>query len=252
VSLAGKNILVTRTPEQSRDLAAVLQALGAHVVFLPAIEISEPADWTRCDRALDRLADYHATILTSANAVRMFAARASSRRVRFPELLQHLVPGIGTRRAAEDAGLTNVRTLGTGTAESLAEAMVQQQPAGKKFLFPCGELAREVVPDRLRAAGGVVDRVVVYRTTLPAGADNQQLREQVSGARIDVAMFASPSAVHNMNDMLGSLGLFPRVAAIGPTTAAALRGVGREPDIIAAAPDVHAFAHAIEEFYAGQ
>ena len=74
-ALEGKRIVVTRAAEQSRDLVARLESMGAIVLLFPAVSFSEPADTADLDRAIRSLAEFDWILFTSANAARFFAAR---------------------------------------------------------------------------------------------------------------------------------------------------------------------------------
>lgn len=73
--LAGKTILTTRAASQSSQFNQMLQAQGAQVIDLPALEIREPISWQAVDRAIADLSTFDWLILTSANAVNYFLDR---------------------------------------------------------------------------------------------------------------------------------------------------------------------------------
>jgi uroporphyrinogen-III synthase len=114
-------------------------------------------------------------------------------------------------------------------ARSLAEAMDADDPVrGRRILFPASSLARSTLEEALRDKGAQVDRVDAYRTrTVPP--DAVRVRADLASG-VDVVTFASPSAVQALSEALGAdlpaaLGA-ARVAAIGRTTADALRERG--------------------------
>ena len=73
--LEGLRIVVTRPEPQAQGLPQALQAEGATVVLLPAVEIRVSPDLTTLDHALRRLEGYDWVIFTSANAVEITAER---------------------------------------------------------------------------------------------------------------------------------------------------------------------------------
>jgi uroporphyrinogen-III synthase len=122
--------------------------------------------------------------------------------------------------------------------------------AGKRFLFPCSDIAREEIPGRLREAGAEVERVVVYRTVTPPEDRAEHVRGLFKRGGVDVLIFASPSAVHNFVELMGTelmreTPVTPIVAAIGPTTAEAVRKHGLSPHVVAGAPDAASFVRAL-------
>ena len=91
------------------------------------------------------------------------------------------------------------------------------------------------LPDELRAAGARVTQLVVYRIVAPEKTD-PAIAAQILRGDADAVIFASPSAFHNFSKILGGadlLRLSARIqfAAIGPTTARALRESGIRVEI---------------------
>ncbi len=90
------------------------------------------------------------------------------------------------------------------------------------MLLARAAVARDVLPDGLRARGWDVDVVEAYRTQPTAISDEQ--RAAVADA--DVVTFTSSSTVDAFVDALGVDGHPPVVACIGPVTAATARAHG--------------------------
>jgi uroporphyrinogen III methyltransferase/synthase len=110
--------------------------------------------------------------------------------------------------------------------------------AGRRFLIPRSDLAREVLPSGLREAGARVDAVVAYRN-VPAVVDAEALCAALCEGRLDVLTFASPSAAHRFVELLDPAAREAAarctVAAIGPVTARALADTGLPPHVVARA-----------------
>ena len=102
--------------------------------------------------------------------------------------------------------------------------------------MPRSDLARDVLPDGLRAAGAHVDAVVAYRNE-PAEVDLEWLRGELVAGRLDILTFASPSAVRRFGALLDEAARSAAarciVAAIGPVTARALASVGLPAQVVA-------------------
>lgn len=224
VTLAGRRIVITRARAQAAGLADKLAALGAEVIEFPTIEIQPPEDPQPLERAAASVSEYDWIIFTSANGVRAFMDRS-------PELSAFAgrVCAIGpaTRRAAETAGLRVDVVPDEYVAESLVAAFSGEEIAGKRILLPRAAVARDVVPDELRARGAQVDVVEAYRTVVPEGAP--ALARRVFGAdrKPDWITFTSSSTVTNFVKAAGVEALGGvRVASIGPVTSATARGLG--------------------------
>jgi uroporphyrinogen III methyltransferase/synthase len=247
--LFGRRVLVTRSGEQAPELVRALRAAGAEPRLVPLTELraAEPGP---LDAALERLADYDALIFTSANAVRFTAERLRARDLAPGEARAVVCVGPRTAEAAERAGFEPAhvpphRFDARGVLEEILRVL---PPAGRRFLLPRSELAGEVLPEGLRAAGAEVDAPVAYRN-LAAPVDAESLRSDLVEGRLDVLSFASPSAVRRFRALLDAEALAAAarcvVAAIGPVTAEALREAGLPASAIAIRPGVAGLVEAI-------
>jgi uroporphyrinogen-III synthase len=143
--------------------------------------------------------------------------------------------GPATARAAESRGLVVSLVPDEYVAESVAAAFEKEDLAGKAILLPRAAVARDVVPEALRARGARVDIVDVYRTVLPPDAPESARRIFTGGAKPDWVTFTSSSTVKNLlavapREWLAGV----RTASIGPVTSGVLRQHGFEPDAEAA------------------
>ncbi len=231
--LAGRRILVTRRPEQSRSLTEPLRALGATVLELPLIEIRPPLDWVPLDGALARLSEYDWLVLTSTNAVEAVAERRTSLGLAGP-LPKVAVVGPATREAlvAAFAGRQpDLEPARSHRAEGLIEAFASLAVSGRRFLLPSSDKARETLAAGLRARGALVDPVVAYRTVQPEGLE-ERLRDLLAQG-LDLVVLASPSAVEGFVMGAGAAAVGARAAVIGPVTEEAAREAGFDVVVVA-------------------
>jgi uroporphyrinogen-III synthase len=249
--LEGKRVVVTRAPEQSAALARALGALGASVVFLPAIEFAEPEDFAPLDRAIRSLERFDWLVFTSGNAVRFFARRARTLGREFSGTGgQHpKVAAIGraTAEAARGAWLPVDYTAHRSTGDELAREL-RDQVRGGRVLLPVSDRARDELPRALAAVGAEVVQAIAYRT-VSAAADDAAL-ELLRGGEVDVVTFASPSAFLSLAEQVGleTLGKLT-LAAIGPTTAQAIRAAGLAAAIEAREASSTGLAEAIAHYF---
>jgi hydroxymethylbilane synthase len=223
--LAGRRVVVTRAADQANTLSEALRRMGAEVVELPLVAFAPPEDWSRVDLAVAALDRYDWLVFTSANGVRFFFERAKQTGAPIENVCAQICAvGPATAAAVENYGLTVHLMPHDFVGEALAEALSQQGVAGKKVLWARTAVAREAVPEALRAAGAQVDEVAVYRTIAPPGLE-QQARQVFGGVKPDWVTFTSGSTVRNLLAAVGAVALDGvRCASIGPvTTAAALR-----------------------------
>ena len=238
--LFGARVLVTRPREQAGPLLASLRAAGAEARVIPMIRIEAAGDPAGIARALGQLAGYDAVLLTSANAARELARRAAELGVSLagpPPLVACVGPA--TARRARELGLrVDLVPEARFDAEGLFEALRQALPvAGGRFLLPRAEGGRELLAERIAAAGGLPESLVLYRSAAPDLAP-EALRAALSGGEFDTLLFASPSAVRHFAALLDEESREAArrctLAAIGPVTAEALAKQGLPADVVAA------------------
>jgi uroporphyrinogen-III synthase/uroporphyrinogen III methyltransferase/synthase len=247
--LAGKRVLVTRAAQQAGKLSEGLRALGAVPVEVPVLEIRPPESFGALDAALRSLGAYDWLILTSANTVRTLAERASSLGIGLvqPAGLKVAAVGESTAAAARSAGLAVAFVPESYLAESLADGLTRYA-AGQKVLLARAAMARDVIPDALRAAGAVVDVVDAYRNCMPKLAPEQLRLALAKG--IDAATFTSSSSVTHLAEAASAGGVawpFAGVQAvsIGPITSGTLRELRWEPAVEANPSDIPGLAAAV-------
>jgi len=239
--LDGRTIVLTRAPEQSRELRERLEALGAEVLLLPAVSFVEPDDKAALDAAIRALDTFDWLVLTSQNAVRFFCRRSEAQGVSAAAAqakgMRIAAVGPATARAGEEFGLradhVALRFQGAALAEELAP-----QVKGKRLLLLRSDRARADLPAALRAAGAEVVDVVAYVTRKPAASEASIAVRIVSG-EADVIAFASPSAFEHFAEEVGmdvmkQAAGHCALAAIGPVTAEAIRAAGLRVEIEAA------------------
>ncbi|HEY6447308.1 MAG TPA: uroporphyrinogen-III synthase, partial [Acidobacteriaceae bacterium] len=245
----GKTILVTRARHQAGRLAEELRARGATVVEIPAIAIVPPESYAALDAALENLQQYQWLVVTSANAARVLDERSAGLGLTAAGFgrLQIAAVGSATAAALRDWGLEPSVTPREYVAESLVSAL-GAQVSGQRVLLARAAVARDVIPDALRARGAQVDVVDAYRTVIPAESVTAIGTIFDDGAPApDAATFTSSSTVTNFLALLGEAGVAAprgmRAVSIGPITSATLRDAGWEP---AAEADPHDLAGLVE------
>ena len=234
--LAGKTIVVTRARQQASRLSRELEALGARVIEIPAIEIIPPDSYEPLDAALGNLSQYQWLIVTSANTVRVLAERVKLLHVDASAYAGVHVVAVGsaTAEALRAAGFRVDQVPQKYVAESLVEAL-RDRVAGSRVLLARAAIARDVIPDELRRFGAMVDVVDAYRTVVPASsAEHIAKLFSPSQQPPDAATFTSSSTVTNFFHLLASAGIehapdAMKAVSIGPITSQTLRDYGWEP-----------------------
>ncbi len=253
-ALEGRVILVTRAAGADPSFQQLLEARGARVLSLPAIEIVEPSSTAALDEAIRTLGRYDGLVFTSRNAVGYFLKRvdevdAAARSV----IATRRVYAVGekTEAALQEAGLPASVVPRNFSASDLAALLTRDGVWGKRFLFPRSSIARDVIPRHIRAHGGTVDEVVAYENRLPPDAEVEPVRRALLAGDVDAATFFSPSAVLNTVDLVGLEALSrPMIAVIGPTTREAARDCGLRVTIVPAVATAEGLVDALEQAFA--
>jgi len=239
--LAHKRILVTRAAHQAGNLSEGLRAAGAEPVEVPVLEIQPPASFDPLDVALRNLNTYDWLVLTSANAVQSLADRSATCGIVFTGPKPQIAAvGKASAEAARRAGFMVSLTPEEYIAESLIESLADLA-AGQRVLLARAAIARDLIPDTLRATGAVVDVVDAYQNAIPQDAP-AKLRAALA-SRIDAATFTSSSSVSHLAKVASAAGIaFPfagvRAISIGPVTSGTLRGHGWPPSAEANPHDI--------------
>jgi uroporphyrinogen III methyltransferase/synthase len=235
--LFGRRVVVTRARAQAPELSARLRELGADVVEIPVIEIGAPADGgTALREAAARVGTYDWVVLTSVNGVeRLFAALPDTRALGGVQ-----VAAIGRGTAA---ALARYRVVADLVPEQfVAESLLDALPDGPgRVLLARAAVARDVLPDGLRARGWEVDVVEAYRTVpgTPAAAAID------AAATADAIAFTSSSTVTHYLDLVGAERVPPTVVCIGPVTAETARSQGLPVAAVAAEHTIDGLVEAL-------
>jgi uroporphyrinogen-III synthase len=237
--LAGLHVAITRPPEQARDLAEALEALGARVTRLATIAIAPLPDTTALDAAVAELATYDWIILTSVNGVAALAERLSSLGLDWSARghARFAVIGPATAGALQAHGVAPDLMPDEYVAEAIAARL--GGVVGLRILLLRADIARRTLADDLRRAGADVTELAAYRTVVQP-PDSTALRALIETDHPDVITFTSSSTVLGLLAGLAALNRDAvsalsgiTLAAIGPITADTLREHGLTPDIVA-------------------
>jgi uroporphyrinogen III methyltransferase/synthase len=209
------------------------------VLETPAIRIV-PID---ADLPLDA-SGYDLVCLTSPNGVRLLFERlaAGGRDARALAGARVAAIGPGTARALHAHGVVADVVPERFVAESLVEALADVPV--RRVLVARARVARDVLPEALRARGADVDVLDLYETVAEPLHDDARaaLREA------DYVTFTSSSTVRFLLDAVGGadgLGDATRLVSIGPVTSATLREHGLEPVVEAERHDVDGLVAAL-------
>jgi len=224
--LSKHTILVTRSAGQSSQFTQLLQAQGARVIEMPALEIVPPSSWEALDGAIATLSTFNWLILTSSNAVDYFFQRLQHHHLDSRALAGLKIAVVGKKTAA------SLRQQGLEPdyipPNFIADALVEHFPeplSGKSLLFPRVETGgREVLVNQCTTQGASVTEVAAYQSQCPQTIPPEALNALQNG-QVTVITFASSKTVKNTVQMLqqgGEIALNAVnsvcIASIGPQT----------------------------------
>lgn len=249
--LAGRTVVVTRRRGDEDALSARLAELGASVRELPAIEFAPPADPAPLDDALRALDRFEWVIFTSATAVDRAVERLRALGLPPARLAALRLAAVGP--ATADRLARAVRAPDVVPREAKGEALAAELAPlvrGRHVLFPRPAEGRPETVAGLRAAGAELTTVEAYRTVPSPPGKIAPLAAWIEAGEVDAVAFASPSAVQAVVGALGPRASLLRgiaLAAIGPTTADALRAAGLPATVVPSRYTGAALAEAIAE-----
>lgn len=227
----GQRVLLTRPRDQSADLSARFNELGAEVAIQPAIEIGPPPDWQRVDEAIGCLDRYDWVVFSSVNGVDYLIRRIRLLGNDIRQLAPVKLAAIGpaTAERLRQYHLDVELTPPEFRAESLAEAL-SWEAAGKRFLLARASRGREILAERLREAGAKVDQIVVY-TSRNVQQPEPGVAEILHAGGFDWVTVTSSAIARALHAMFGSALESSRLASISPITSQTLRELGHEPAV---------------------
>jgi uroporphyrinogen-III synthase/uroporphyrinogen III methyltransferase/synthase len=225
-----RTVVVTRSKGGEDALAARLRALGAEVREIPSIAFAPPADPGPLDAALRDLARFEWAVFASATAVERTVERLAALGLAPASLARLSLAAVGP--ATAESLTRAVRAPDLVPAESKGEVMaaaLAPRVRGRRVLLPRPAEGRPELLEGLRAAGADVAAVEAYRTVPAPPEAVRPLAAWIEAGEVSAVAFASPSAVRAVVAGLGERAALLRrvpLAAIGPTTAEAIRGEG--------------------------
>jgi uroporphyrinogen III methyltransferase / synthase len=254
--LFGKRVLVTRAAHQAGEVVSLVRSRGGRPVVVPMLRIGPAPDPAAVTRAVSELGSYDAVVFTSENGVARFfdALAGAGRDARaFGAALVAAIGG-ATRDALRSRGIEADLVPASAVGESLAAALIEALAArrgevrGARILLPRARVARDVVPDALRAHGATVDVVAVYETLPPEAPAKAELIEALRTRSIDVVLLMSSSAVTGLRDLVGDLGLLAPVtlASIGDVTTRTATELGLHVAVTAPESTLESLVSAVE------
>jgi uroporphyrinogen-III synthase len=251
VALAGLGVLVTRPEPQAAPLARLLEAHGARVYRLPAIELQAREDRAALRAALGPLDRFQWIVFVSANAVRYGSYLLEGRRD--PRLV---AIGPATAAALNHAGFRVALVPDDGfDSEALLASPGLSHVQGQRILIVRGDTGRELLAEELRARGAAVSYAEVYvrRCARPVPGAVAAVETEWSRGGIQVVTATSAELLRCLAEILGVRGRELLAASVllsaGERIASAARAAGHAgPIVVARQPDDAGLVDALLEW----
>lgn len=278
-ALQGRRILITRSADRARPLAAILQGKGAEALVLPLIDFERVEDQGPMDAALDELqgGSFDWLVISSVTTIRVLIEKAAERGIQ----PRQLVPGTTRVAAVGTSSRSVLEALGIAVdlapvGQQSAEGLVSLWPAGGGRAFlPQADIAARTLAEGLQAKSATVSVVTAYHTVdYPARPERrlagelpsavvasgqeagrevtvQDVRAALDHGTLDAVVAASPSGAKRIAGNLLPLGNC-RLVAIGRPTAAEAARLGLTVAATAKEPTPDGIATALESVFANE
>jgi uroporphyrinogen III methyltransferase/synthase len=257
--LFGRRIVVTRSPEQARQLVEELEQLGAQAIEAPTFRPSPPDDPEALDRAAASVDEFDWLVLESANAVSRFlgALLRGPRDMRALGRVAICAIGPSTAERLLGSGIKPDVVVPEFRSENIGDHLERGQSiAAQRVLIVRPDHLRDTVAQDLAARGALVTDLVAYRTAAasPDSPAAQALYRLLLDGAVDAVTFTSPTAVSRFAALIGEeqaadLLNTTVVAAIGPVTAAAAAELGIHTPVVASTYTVDGLLAALVEHF---
>ncbi len=162
--LAGKRVIVLRTPEQSDELLKALYSAGATAIPWPIIKI-KPRVRSLASLSVQFLSKFTMMIFTSPNGVRLFMDTLFEKGIDSRHLAGKKVftLGGGTAAVLKKYGIIPDRMPKKFVAEELL-SVIPENLHDEHILVPRASVARSILIDTLKERGAEVTEFSVYDT----------------------------------------------------------------------------------------
>ncbi|MBJ8102287.1 MULTISPECIES: uroporphyrinogen-III synthase [Bacillus cereus group] len=217
-ALAGKTVLITRAQHQAKQMSVAVKERSGIPLEIPLLRM-EGMSHREIQHIAGQLHSYDWVIFTSKNGVAFFL---DSLRKKLPGPIKIAAVGVKTKLELEKRGYQVDFVPTAFVAEVFAEEFVKKLSGNECILFPKGNLARDVIPVKLREMGVSLEELIVYGTKENV-MKKQELIVALEEGKVDIITFTSPSTVTSFVRLLEGTNWREwtkkcTIACIGPIT----------------------------------
>ena len=217
-ALAGKTVLITRAQHQAKQMSVAVKERSGIPLEIPLLRM-EGTSHRRIHHTARQLHSYDWVIFTSKNGVTFFLDGLEKK---LPLTIKIAAVGVKTKLELEKRGYQVHFVPTSFVAEVFAEEFLKELSGNERILFPKGNLARDVIPVKLRGIGVSLDELIVYGTKVNV-EKKQELITALKVRKVNVITFTSPSTVDSFVRLLEGTNWREwtkkcTIACIGPIT----------------------------------
>ncbi len=236
--LKGKNIVLTRTKNQSVQTVKDLTQLGANVISFPTIKIATVVNNRELDHTIKKINEFNTIIFTSENAVKSLLEKVEELDTRFdPNAFFVISIGERTTEICLKYGFRVDFQPMNSSSESLIKELGQIELVGRKIFIPCSTLSKPNQFIALEESGAKVSSVATYANNVN---DRDNLVDEIESLKkidVDLYIFTSPSTFKGFVEIMRidepkTYFDGKNIAVIGPVTEKAVLDIGVTPKIV--------------------
>lgn len=188
--LKGKRVLLTREARDNKDFAELIQAAGGEALSISMIGFRPSFLDEVVREKLENMNDYDWLVITSKHGVE-HSFRQTRKATTLPKIA---VIGEKTEKALRQYGHIPHFVPSQFVAECFVEEFIPLLHKESKVLVVKGNLARNLIAERIKESGHTCDEVILYENAMPEESE-EKLIEAISHEQIDVITFTSSSTV---------------------------------------------------------
>lgn len=192
-------VLITRPKHQCQELEGMITSLGGEPIIMPMIEISD-SDSKLCPTSIQKLVDdADKIIFVSKNAV----AKLFDLNISLPPDVDIITIGSETALCLKERGIrVHYFPFNHSSSEQLIKSQQFNAIKGKRIIIFAGEDGRSMLQNYLRNKGAHVDKIALYKRTLPQ-IDFKQLQSVIKRTSPIIITCTSANILQNLYLIFG-------------------------------------------------
>jgi len=204
MELKGKWVVITRPLHQGKNLQVMLEAVDAHALLFPLIEISPLENTSLLKERLNNLTTYDLLIFVSANAVKQTVQHLGL--LQFKSLISSCkVATTGSKTALilekNDITIDFCPNTIFNSEALLALPRFKTFCTGRRIAIIRGEGGRDFLRDELKRFGAIVDYINVYKRNCPQDS-LMELKKQYEQGKLDTILFTSGTSINHFFNLV--------------------------------------------------